>query len=262
MSFEFLKTNIDDRGVAFVTLNRPEIHNAFNDKLILEITEQFELLDADSSVRLVVLSGEGRSFCAGADLNWMSSMVSYSMEENIEDSRNLAKMFQTINYFSKPVIGKINGHALGGGVGVVAVCDYAITHDKAKFGFTEVRLGLVPAVISPYCINKIGESNARAWFLSGEMFQGEQAKHMGLVHEVTTLEKFEARSEEIIESHLKAGPEAAVAAKVLINDVLATDEEDLETYTCTEIAKKRISSEGQMGMMALLNKEKPSWIKS
>ncbi len=261
MSFEFLKTNTDDRGVAFVTLNRPEIHNAFNDKLIAEITEQFELLDADSSIRLVVLSGEGRSFCAGADLNWMKSMVDYSIDENIEDSRNLAKMFQTINYFSKPVIGKINGHALGGGVGVVSVCDFAITHDKAKFGFTEVRLGLVPAVISPFCINKIGESNARAWFLSGEMFQGEQAKHMGLIHEVTTLENFDTRVDEVIESHLKAGPEAAIAAKVLINDVLATDEEDLETYTCTEIAKKRISAEGQMGMKALLNKEKPNWMK-
>lgn len=261
MSFEFLKTNIDDRGVAFVTLNRPEIHNAFNDRLISEITEQFELLDADSSIRLVVLSGEGRSFCAGADLNWMKSMVDYSMDENIEDSRNLAKMFQTINYFSKPVIGKINGHALGGGVGVVAVCDYAITHEKAKFGFTEVRLGLVPAVISPFCINKIGESNARAWFLSGEMFQGAQAKHMGLIHEVTTLENFDTRVDEVIESHLKAGPEAAIAAKVLINDVLATDEEDLETYTCTEIAKKRISKEGQEGMKALLNKEKPNWVK-
>lgn len=262
MSFEFLKTSIDDRGVAFVTLSRPEIHNAFNDKLIAEITEQFELLDADSNIRLVVLSGEGKSFCAGADLNWMSSMVEYSMEENIADSRNLAKMFQTINYFSKPVIGKINGHALGGGVGVVAVCDYAITHEKAKFGFTEVRLGLVPAVISPFCINKIGESNARAWFLSGEMFQGNKAKEMGLIHEVTTLENFDSRTEEIIESHLKAGPEAAIAAKVLINDVLATDEEDLETYTCTEIAKKRISDEGQMGMKALLNKEKPTWVKS
>lgn len=261
MSFKFLKTDSDDRGVASITLNRPEIHNAFNDQLIEEITNVFEALDTDPKVKLVVLSGEGRSFCAGADLNWMSSMVDYSMEENIEDSRKLAKMFQKINYFSKPVIGKINGHALGGGVGVVAVCDYAITHDKAKFGFTEVRLGLVPAVISPFCINKIGESNARAWFLSGEMFEGAQAKHMGLIHEVTTVENFETRVEEIIDSHLKAGPQAAMAAKVLINDVLATDEIDLETYTCTEIAKKRISEEGQEGMKALLNKEKPNWVK-
>jgi methylglutaconyl-CoA hydratase len=261
MSYEFLKLQVDSRGVAFVTLNRPEIHNAFNDKLIAELTQAFEQLDADPNVRLLVLSGEGRSFCAGADLNWMKSMVNYSMEENIEDSRKLAKMFQTMNYFSKPVIGKINGHALGGGVGVVSICDYAITHEKAKFGFTEVRLGLVPAVISPFCINKIGESNARAWFLSGEMFKGDKAKEMGLVHEVTTLEDFETRVNEVIESHLKAGPEAAMAAKLLINDVLATDEEDLETYTCTEIAKKRISAEGQEGMKALLNKEQPSWMK-
>lgn len=261
MSYEFLKTNIDDRGVAFVTLSRPEIHNAFNDQLIKEITEAFKELEKNDKARLVVLSGEGKSFCAGADLNWMSSMIDYSMEENIADSRNLAQMFQTINNFSKPVIGKINGHALGGGVGVVAVCDYAITHEKAKFGFTEVRLGLVPAVISPFCINKIGESNARAWFMSGEMFKGKEAKQMGLIHEVTTLEDYETRVNEVIESHLKAGPEAAKAAKDLIKNVLSKSSNDLETYTCTEIAKKRISSEGQEGMKALLNKEQPSWMK-
>ena len=154
MKAKFLKISIDDKGVANIVLSRAEVHNAFNDEMISELTSIFKQLDADENVRLVVLSGEGKSFCAGADLNWMSSMVDYSMEENIEDSRNLAKMFQTINYFSKPVIGKINGHALGGGVGVVAVCDYAITHEKAKFGFTETRLGLVPAVISSFCLKK------------------------------------------------------------------------------------------------------------
>lgn len=261
MSFEFLKVATDDRGVTFVTLNRPEIHNAFNDKLIEEITSAFNEISSSDNTRLVVLSGEGKSFCAGADLNWMSSMVNYSMEENVADSRKLAKMFQTINSCPKPVIGKINGHALGGGVGVVAVCDYAITHEKAKFGFTEVRLGLVPAVISPFCINKIGESNARAWFMSGEMFKGEQAKHMGLIHEVTSFEDYETRVEQIINSYLMAGPKAAVAAKSLIKNVLAKEESELENYTCTEIAKKRISDEGQDGMKALLNKEKPSWIK-
>ena len=248
-------------GVAWLTLNRPDRLNAMTNALMQSICDALKQVDEDESVRVVVITGAGRGFCAGADLNWMKSMVDYSMEENIEDSRKLAKMFQTMNYFSKPVIGKINGHALGGGVGVVSICDYAITHEKAKFGFTEVRLGLVPAVISPFCINKIGESNARAWFLSGEMFKGEKAKEMGLVHEVTTLEDFETRVNEVIESHLKAGPEAAMAAKLLINDVLATDEEDLETYTCTEIAKKRISEEGQEGMKALLNKEQPSWMK-
>lgn len=262
MNYELLKNDIDDRGVATVTLNRPEIHNAFNDQLIDEVIHIFAELENNEKVRLVVLTGEGRSFCAGADLNWMSSMIEYSKEENVKDSLNLAKMFQVINEFKKPVIGKINGHALGGGVGLVAVCDYVITHEKAKFGFTEVRLGLVPAVISPFCIRKIGESNARAWFLSGEMFKSEQAKHMGLVHEVTTLENFEQRVGEVIDSHLVAGPKAASAAKLLIQNVLNLPKADVTEYTCHEIADKRVSIEGQEGMKALLSKTKPNWIKS
>jgi methylglutaconyl-CoA hydratase len=261
MDYEFLKTHVDERGVAEVILNRPEIHNAFNDQLIDEVIRAFAEHEKDEHVRLLVLTGEGRSFCAGADLNWMSSMINYSQEENVQDSLKLAKMFQVINDFSKPVIGKINGHALGGGVGMVAVCDYAITHEKAKFGFTEVRLGLIPAVISPFCINKIGESNARAWFLSGERFDGNKAKEMGLIHEVTTLEDFEEKFNAIIESHLMAGPQAAIAAKRLIKNVLGINKDDVTEYTCNEIANKRVSSEGQEGMKALLNKTKPNWIK-
>jgi len=261
MEYELLKTHIDNRGVALVCLDRPKIHNAFNDKLIAEITNVFTAYNQNTEVRLVVLTGEGRSFCAGADLNWMSSMVDYTMEENVADSLKLAKMFEVINNFSKPVIGKINGHALGGGVGLLAVCDYAITHDKAKFGFTEVRLGLVPAVISPFCINKIGESNARAWFLSGERFDGKVAKEMGLIHSVTSLEDFESKTNEIIESFLMAGPKSAIAAKYLIQNILSLPKEELELFTCNEIAKKRISEEGQDGMNALLNKIKPKWIK-
>jgi len=169
-------------------------------------------------------------------------------------------MFETINNCSKPVIGKVNGHALGGGVGVVSVCDYVITHEKAKFGFTETRLGLIPAVISPFCLNKIGESNARAWFMSGEMFLAAKAKSMNLVHEVTTLDQFEARSNEIIDSFLKAGPEASILAKSLIKNVLTRKNEELKEFTCAAIAEKRISKEGQEGMKALLNKTKPNWI--
>lgn len=261
MNYDFLKIEIDNRDVANVMLSRPEIHNAFNDKLIEEVVHAFKELEKNKSIRLVVLSGEGKSFCAGADLNWMSSMVDYTESENFQDSKKLALMFETINTFSRPVIGKINGHALGGGVGMVAVCDYAITHDKAKFGFTEVRLGLIPAVISPYCINKIGESNARAWFLSGELFLGDKAKEMGLVHEVTTLENFENRVEEIIKSHLMAAPEASIRAKSLIKNILNLEVEKLQDFTCLEIAKKRISEEGQNGMKALLEKTKPNWIK-
>lgn len=261
MEYKFLIKELSDKGVTTITLDRPEIHNAFNEVLIEEVIKAFEELQTCSKTRVVVLTGNGKSFCAGADLNWMSSMVDYSMEENFEDSKKLAKMFETVNSFDKPVIGKVNGHALGGGVGLVAVCDYVITHDKAKFGFTEVRLGLIPAVISPYCINKIGESHARAWFLSGEMFKGDKASQMGLVHEVTTVENFENRFQAVVDSHLKAGPQAAIAAKNLINNVLTTDKEKLVDFTCSEIAKKRISSEGQQGMKALLNKSKPNWVK-
>ena len=259
MAYKYIKTDLNNQGVTTVTLNRPEIHNAFNDHMIEEVINVFTDLSDCPKTRLVVLTGEGKSFCAGADLNWMSSMVEYSMEENFEDSKKLAKMFETINNFAKPVIGRINGHALGGGVGLVAVCDYAITHDKAKFGFTEVRLGLIPAVISPYCLNKIGESHARAWFLSGEMFQGAKAQNIGLIHEVTTLEDYNQRVEQVIASHLQAGPEAAVVAKELIRNVLKEEKSKLTDITCSEIAKKRVSTEGQEGMKALLNKTKPKW---
>ena len=262
MNYKYITKDLNDLGVSTITLNRPDIHNAFNEHMIEEVIHVFDDLNNCTKTRLVVLTGEGKSFCAGADLNWMSSMVDYSMEENFEDSKKLARMFEIINDFAKPVIGKINGHALGGGVGLVAVCDYAITHDKAKFGFTEVRLGLIPAVISPYCINKIGESHARAWFLSGEMFKGTKAQEVGLIHEVTTLEDYDKRVDEIIKSHLQAGPEAAVVAKELIRKVLSEDKSKLTDITCSEIAKKRISKEGQEGMKALLNKTKPKWMQN
>lgn len=258
--YQLLNLSVDDRGVATVTLMRSEIHNAFNDKLIDEVTSVFNKLEKDDNVRIAVLTGDGRSFCAGADLNWMKSMIDYSMDENIKDSLKLATMFETLNSFSKPLIGKINGHALGGGVGLVSVCDFAITHDKSKFGFTEARLGLVPAVISPYCINKIGESQARAWFLSGEMFGADQALKMNLLHKVTTVELFEEEFVKLICSFLKAGPIAAKESKKLITNVVSIPTKDLQLYTCETIAARRISDEGQEGMSALLNKRKAKWV--
>ena len=244
--------------VAYITLNRSEIHNAFNDELIEKITQTFIDLEKNESVRLVVLSGAGKSFCAGADLNWMKSMKDYSMEENKKDSIKLYTMFSTINHFSKPVIGKVNGHALGGGLGLVSVCDYVLTHEKAKFGFTEVKLGLIPAVISPFCIRKIGETHARAWFMSGELFNASKAMQIGLVHEVCELENFEKRSQEVVELFLKAGPKAAVSAKELIENVINLEDE--MDYVCDAIAKQRVSSEGQEGMSALLEKRNAKWM--
>lgn len=256
----FYKLNIDERGVATVTLNRPELHNAFNDELIKDLIACFHELDTNSGVRLVVLTGEGKSFCAGADLNWMKRMKDYSHEENVKDSQALAELFTVINRFSRPVIGKINGSALGGGAGLVACCDFVVAVDSAVIAFTEVRLGLLPAVISPFVIAKIGESHARASFLSGAKISMARAFVMGLVHQVTTSEHLDAEVEKVIADFLLAGPVAAVKAKDLINRVVRTETiEDARDYTCEVISKARISSEGQEGMTALLEKRKASW---
>jgi methylglutaconyl-CoA hydratase len=257
------KKNTDERGVTTITLNRPEIHNAFNDELIAGLTEEFKAMDSDDSVRLVILTGEGKSFCAGADLNWMKKMVDYSKEENIADSMNLANMFETMNNFSKPIIGKVNGAALGGGSGLVAICDYVIVDEEAKLGFTEVMLGLVPAVISPYVMAKIGHSNARNLFLTGERFGAEKALSIGLAHKVSLKRYFERDTEDAVKMFLKAGPSAQQMAKKLIFGVESrTDSEDIKNFTCETIAAMRISDEGQEGMNALLEKRKPSWMES
>lgn len=260
MMNQFVLTKKDENGVVTVTLNRESVHNAFNDNVILELTNTFIELEGDVTTRLIVLTGSGRSFCAGADLNWMKSMVSYSEDENYNDSNKLYKMFEAIDNCNKPIIGKINGHALGGGVGLLCVCDYVITHSKAKFGFTEVRLGLIPAVISKFCIEKIGVSHARSLFLSGEMVNADKALSIGLVHQVTSVEKFEESFLHVIHSHLKAAPGAAIEAKKLIKNVMKLSTPEIEKYTCEAIASQRVSSEGQEGMTALLDKRTAKWV--
>lgn len=247
-----------EQGVKEVWLNRPELHNAFNAELIEEMIALFESFKDE---RLIILSGKGSSFCAGADLNWMKAMKDYTKEENFQDSKRLARMFAAINECDVPVIGRINGHALGGGVGLVSVCDYVVAVDNALMGFTEVRLGLIPAVISPYCISKIGESNARAWMLSGERFGVEEAKKMGLVHEVVIGPNLDTKIEEVKKKFLAAGPVAAKEAKKLIRGVM-NNLKNSEDFTCQMISERRISSEGQEGMRALLAKDKPAWMKS
>lgn len=249
----------EQNGVVTVELNRPELHNAFNAELIVEATKLFGEL-AQKPLRLLVLTGAGQSFCAGADLNWMSSMKSYSEAENFRDSKALAAMFRALNEVPFPVIGKINGHALGGGSGLVACCDYVISSSRALFGFTETRLGLIPAVISPYVMAKIGETHARAWFLSGERFGADQAKLMGLVHEVVPPEQLEETAQAVVKRFLLAGPQAAREAKSLVFRVRVSQE--VEDETCRRISRLRISPEGQDGMQALLNKTKPSWVEA
>jgi methylglutaconyl-CoA hydratase len=252
---------INSKGVATVTLTRPEVHNAFNEDLIKELIETFNYLERSENVRIVVLTGEGKSFCAGADLNWMSRMKDFSYEENLADSKILCELFTVINICPYPVIARVNGHALGGGVGLVACCDYVIAVDSALMGFTEVKLGLIPAVISPFVIAKIGEGHARASFLSGEKFNMEKAMRMGLVHQMTSENELDKTLESIIAGFLTAAPHAAIAAKNLISNVVKIDSiANAKTFTTEAISKIRTSAEAQEGMQALLQKRKAAWL--
>jgi methylglutaconyl-CoA hydratase len=243
-------------GIVSVSLNRPDVHNAFNDELIAEAVDLFGSIGSGDA-RAVVLRGTGPSFCAGADLNWMSRMVSYTREENIRDSSLLAKMYALIDECPLPVIGRIQGAAIGGGVGLVAVCDVAIAAKDCKFGLSEVKLGILPAVISPYVIGKIGRSHARALFLTGERFDAERALRIGLVHRIA--DDLDTAVEETVKQLRTSGPEAVRECKKLITYVAAHGLEDAIPYTIDAIATRRVSVEGQAGMKAFLAKEKAPW---
>ncbi len=259
MAYKTLLVDLAD-GVLSVTLNRPEVHNAFNDELIGEAIDLFSNIDVNSA-RAVVLKGTGRNFCAGADLNWMSRMVSYTRDENVRDSSLLAKMYALINECPLPVIGRIQGAAIGGGVGLAAVCDIAIATNDTKFGLSEVKLGILPAVISPYVIAKIGETHARALFLTGERFEAERALRIGLVHRtVETIEQLDNAIYETVTQLKTSGPEAVRECKKLITHVVSHDAIDAVPYTIDAIATRRVSAEGQAGMQAFLNKELAPWI--
>src|SRR5581483_8724549 len=234
-------------------------HNAFNDELIGEAIDLFREI-GQRDVRAVVLRGSGANFCAGADLHWMSRMVHYTRDENVRDSANLARMYATINECPLPVIGRVQGAAIGGGVGLVAVCDIVVCTRDAKFGLAEVKLGIIPAVISPYMIAKIGESHARALFLTGERFDAERAQRIGLVHRIADdTAALDAAVGEIIEQVKSSGPEAVRECKKLIAHVAAHEPADAIPYTVEAIASRRVSHEGQAGMNAFLKKEKPPW---
>lgn len=244
-------------GVVTVTLNRPDVHNAFNDELIAEAIDLFSEI-ATPGRRAVVLRGAGANFCAGADLNWMSRMVSYTRDENVRDSSKLAKMYAVINECPLPVVGRVQGAAIGGGVGLVAVCDIVIASRDAKFGFSEVKLGILPAVISPYVISKIGVSHARALFLTGERFDVERALRIGLVHRVA--EDLDAAVSETVAQLKSSGPEAVRECKKLIAHVSSHELVDSIPYTIDAIATRRTSEEGQQGMKAFLEKKKAPWV--
>jgi methylglutaconyl-CoA hydratase len=246
-------------AVLRITLNRPEVHNAFNSETILELTDAFDRVIADDSIRVIVLTGEGKSFCAGADINWMREIIRYSFEQNLEESLQLAEVMYKIYTLPKPTIAMVNGAAIGGGTGFLSVCDIAVAAEDAKFGLSEVKIGLVPAAISPYVVRKIGENKAREYFLTGQRISAQKALEIGLINEIVPKDKLEERVEELIEQFLASGPEAIASCKELILNVPRMSLEDVKEYTARMIANLRISEEGQEGMSAFLEKRKPRW---
>src|ERR1051325_459505 len=259
MAYNTLLVELSD-GILNISLNRPEVHNAFNDELIAEAIDLFSNVDANAA-RAIVLKGTGKTFCAGADLNWMSRMVRYTRDENVRDSSLLAKMYALMNECPLPIVGRIQGAAIGGGVGLAAICDVAIAMSDAKFGLSEVKLGILPAVISPYVIAKIGETHARALFLTGERFEAERAQRIGLVHRVVdTIEQLDAAVYETVTQLKPSGPEAVRECKKLIAHVATHAPADAIPYTIEAIAERRVSEEGQEGMKAFLEKRLASWI--
>ena len=250
-----------DGAVEYVTLNRPDVRNAFNEELIAELTHWARDARPDRDVRVVVLAGAGKSFCAGADVAWMAKAIAYNRDENVNDATAASRMFAAIDALHVPVIGRIHGAALGGGAGLAAVCDVAIADDQAVFGFTEVKLGILPAVISPFVLAKIGRSAARELFLTGARFSAARAREIGLVHAVVPMAELDASVAACVQDILTGSPEAIAAAKALIRDVWGRPIEEAMPITAAALAKQRVSPQGQEGLGAFLNKRKPSWTK-
>lgn len=242
-------------GVCTISLNRPDVRNAFDDKLIDELTNAFSNLNP----RIVVLRGAGKVFCAGGDLEWMKRSIDLSEEENLEDAKALGAMFKAIDEAPCPVIARVQGAAFGGGLGLVCACDIVVAAEDTKFCFSEAKLGLAPAVIAPYAIRKIGETQARRYFQTAEVFDAEEARRIGLVHEVTTEEELDNKISAIVESILSNGSNAVTAAKSLIRQITTTDSHDASDICAKTIASLRVSEEGQEGVRAFLEKRKPKW---
>lgn len=257
-----IQSTIDDRGVLSLTMNRPEVHNAFDADMIQELTEALQAAAQHEEVRIVVISGAGSCFSAGADLNWMRSQAEATQEDNELDAMRLADLMRTLNYLTKPTIARINGAAFGGGMGLISACDITIAVDNARFGLTESRLGLAPAVISPYVFRRIGEANARRYFLTGERFDSQRALSIGLIQQSVPQEHLDSSVESVIKDLLKGGPFAITTCKQLVYAVAGHDEESqkaMDEYTAGLIAGLRVMDEGQEGLAAFLEKRKPDW---
>lgn len=247
-------------AIATVTLNRPDMHNAFNEDVIAALIKTFEGLNKDHSIRAVVLRGAGKSFCAGGDLNWMRKTADYSYLQNVEDAKKLAELMKLINRLHKPVIAIVHGAAYGGGVGLTAISDIVIAAEEAKFCLSEVKIGLIPSVIGPYVMAKIGESAARRYFLTAEVFSAQVARDLGLVHEVVPAAKLEEKLEEILAALMQGAPGAHSAAKALIHAVAHRPiDDEVIRDTAERIAEARASAEGKEGLNAFLNKTEASW---
>lgn len=246
-------------NLLYLTLNRPEVRNAFDEEVIAGLTAAAAGAASDPDLRAVILSGTGKVFCAGADLAWMSKAIAYTQRENLSDAEDLARMLERLDTLAVPVIGRIQGAALGGGVGLAAVCDIVVAAEDAVFALTEVKLGILPAVIAPYVIRKIGVSAARELFLTGVRFSAERAREIGLVHEVVPAAELDAAVERRIRDVLSSGPRAVAVAKALIREISGANPTDVIGLTTSTIAAQRVSAEGQEGMQAFLEKRKPGW---
>lgn len=255
-----VQTQISERGVARVVINRPEKHNAFDDSMIRGLRQAFHRLAADASVRVIVLSSSGKHFSAGGDLAWMQRMAEFDRDDNLQDAEDLAGMLRDLRQIPQPTIAQVQGAAFGGAVGLVSCCDIAIAASTARFALSEVRIGLIPATIGPYVVAAIGERAARRFFVTGEAFDARSALRHGLVSEVVAPEDLDATVSQLCDTLLDNGPQAVRAAKDLITEICglpASDELILET--CRRIANLRVSEEGQEGLKAFLEKRPPSW---
>lgn len=249
----------NDSDIVTICLNRPDVHNAMNEKLMRELTDCFKKFNRDKDTRVIILTGKGKSFCAGADLNWMKSMVNYSKEENIKDSNLLLELYEIIYSCSKPVIAKVNGHAFGGGIGLFAACDIVIAIPDCKFAFSEVKLGIIPAVISTYISKRMKISDMRRLFLTGERFDSNYAREVGLVDFVVSEKEIDEYVKKYVEILSSSGPNAISEVKKLIDSYVKMDAEKYKKFTVEKISQLRVSEEGQEGINAFLEKRKNKW---
>jgi methylglutaconyl-CoA hydratase len=258
MAYDTLLTRRDG-VVEYMTLNRPDVRNAFNETMIAELTAWAASINADDDVRVAVIAGAGKVFSAGADITWMANALNYTHDENVQDANAAARMFAALDTLPIPLVGRVHGAALGGGAGLSAVCDVVVADESAVFGFSEVKLGILPAVISPYALAKIGRSAARELFLTGMRFNAARAEEIGLAHAVVPLDQLDAKVEMYVDEFLGAAPDAISTAKALIPRVWTRGAFDAAGLTAEAIAAQRVSKEGQEGLRAFLEKRKASW---